>query len=63
MAIKSTNRKDSLFKSVINTLQSKVDKYFSNNSEFDILIDKYISYYNSLFTSNLSYLLNLFLIC
>ena len=52
MAIKSTNRKDSLFKSVINTLQSKVDKSFSNNSEFDILIDKYISYSNSLFTSN-----------
>lgn len=46
--IKEGNRLDNFFKSVLSTLISK-EKKFSNNKEFDILIEKYIEFANSFF--------------
>lgn len=50
--IKSSNKEDTLFKSVIRTLLCKTDNNFSNNKDFKYHIDKYIEYSNALFTSD-----------
>lgn len=49
--IKSENRKENLFKSVLNTLLT-IGKQFANNKTFNYHIDKYIDYSNLLFTKD-----------
>lgn len=50
-SIKSGNRVENLFKSVLKTLFIS-DKQFSSNKTFDSHIEKYINYTNSLFTKD-----------